>query len=164
MADGSTSCVLLAPPEQRHDAFGELTRRGWVAHEASHPLPAMAELCLLDRLAGIDGGKDGRRADDLALVVVEPAHWPQLPALVAAARRYVPQAALWSYREGVLAPIAAEGGPPPAASNARRPASYEPPQGRAAGPREDAGDAGPSRISADEIDMLLDEGHGDDDT
>ena len=58
MTNHAMTCVLLAQSEQRLAARGELDRRGWTAHEASHPLPAMAELCLLDRMQAIRTDED----------------------------------------------------------------------------------------------------------
>ena len=161
MTNQAMTCVLLAQSEHRLAARGELDRRGWTAHEAGHPLPAMAELCLLDRMQAITGVEDG--AEQLALVVVEPCQWPQLSTMLAAARRYVPKAALWAYRDGELTLIphedasgAGSGSGLGLSANDAPPATYEP-SSRASSP----GDAPPPQISADEIDMLLDDDQGD---
>ncbi len=75
--DHETTCVLLAPSGKPCDARGELERRGWTSHEVNDPLPAMAELCLLDRTLAV-GRPDGSPVvERLAMVVVEPRQWPQ---------------------------------------------------------------------------------------
>ena len=47
----------------------------------------------------------GRPNNGLALVVVKPSRWTQLPAMLSAARRYVPAAALWLFDDGTLKPL-----------------------------------------------------------
>ena len=103
-SDQETKCVLLASPADGNHVRDQLDARGWVAHVANDPLPALAELCLLDRL---DAKRRawGRPNNGLALVVVKPSRWTQLPAMLSAARRYVPAAALWLFDDGTLKPL-----------------------------------------------------------
>ncbi len=169
-SDRATRCVLLAPAEDGAGVREQLSTRGWIAHLASDPLPALAELCLLQRLTASRRAW-GHDADEvLALVVVEPSRWGQLSAMLAAARRYVPSARLWSYDDGTLRPLPADhvsdNGPNVAGDastpNAAAPPSYEKvPPSEAGDPAED-GVALP--ISADEIAMLLDPDFGEPDS
>ena len=159
--DQATRCVLLAPVENGAGVCEQLRARGWIAHLAGDPLPALAELCLLHQLTA-SRRTWGRESDEtLALVVVEPSRWRQLSAMLAAASRYVPSARLWSSDNGTLMPLPADGvsdnepnarraaGTP----NAAAPPSYRRIPSEARGPAED-GVSLP--ISADEIAMLLD--------
>ncbi len=158
-----TKCVLLASTASGNRAREQLGARGWAAHLSSDPLPALAELCLLDRL-GAKRRAWGRPTNGLALVVVEPSRWSQLPAMLSAARRYVPTAALWTFDDGQLTPLVVEpdsdnGGAargPAARTNDAAPRSYQmrtTPEAPTAG-RDDDHDA--RQITGDEISMLLD--------
>jgi len=160
--DQETKCVLLASTANGARVRNQLHARGWAAHLSSDPLPALAELCLLDRL---DAKRRawGRPTNGLALVVVEPSRWSQLPAMLSAARRYVPTAALWTFDDGRLTPLVLEddsdngaaSGPADRANDAA-PASYEirtTPEAPTAG-RDDDHDL--RQITGDEISMLLD--------
>lgn len=152
--------MLLAPSGKPCDARGELDRRGWTFHEVHDPLPAMAQLCLLDLELATGQPDGGPVVERLAMVVVEPQDWPQLPAMLTAARRYVPQAALWSYRDGALTELSTT-------EPARDPPSNDvvPSSGQSASPPPPGNDraaAEPPQISADEIDMLLDDNRGPD--
>jgi len=162
-SDRETKCVLLASNANGTRVREQLDARGWVAHLSNDPLPALAELCLLDRL---DAKRRawGRPASSLALVVVEPSRWPQLPAMLSAARRYVPTAALWTFDDGRLTPlIVQDDSDNGAAASARTdhtndavPRSYElstTPEAPTAG-RDDDHDS--RQITGDEISMLLD--------
>ncbi len=132
--NNATRFVLLAPAGDRSDVREQLSKQGWIAHPADDPLPALAELCLLQRLDASRRGWGRTQGDALALVIVEPSRWDQLPAMLEAARRYVPSAELMSYEAGALKPIA----------NAAAPDTYDIPA-----PERPA-------ISGDEIAMLLD--------
>lgn len=149
---------MLAAAADGAGARDQLDARGWVAHLSDDPLPALAELCLLERLDATRRAW-GRPPDGLALVVVAPSRWPELPALLSAARRYVPAARLWAFENGTLTPLSApaasdngEGAPGDGqAANAAAPGSYEmrtPPQA--------ADEDRTSQITGDEISMLLD--------
>lgn len=161
--DQETRCVLLASAANGAVAREQLDARGWIAHMSSDPLPALAELCLLERL---DSTRRtfGRSAGAIALVVVEPSRWPQLQAMLSAARRYVPTAALWAFDNGALIPLAVAeasdngagrpgraGGP-----NAAPPMAYELPTASEAPTAADDDETGSPRITGDEISMLLD--------
>ena len=160
--DQETKCVLLASTANGSRAREQLDARGWAAHLSSDPLPALAELCLLDRL---DEKRRawGRPTSGLALVVVDPSRWPQLPAMLSAARRYVPTAALWTFDDGRLTPLVLEhdsdngaAADPADRANDAAPASYEirtTPEAPTAG-RDDDHDS--RQITGDEISMLLD--------
>jgi hypothetical protein len=149
-----TRCVLLAPMGDRTQDRGEdiqsvLDRRGWIAHETNDALGALAELCLLDRTRALRKAWGLQTVERLALVVVEPQRWPQLPAMVSAAGRYVPQASLWSFDNGglhQLEPVAQKDEPRQREADAA-PAA---PSGRAS-----TNDVAPPTISGDEIAMLL---------
>lgn len=148
-----TRCVLLVPKGGRASARGRrlkelLDRRGWQAHEANETLAALAELCLLDRARSSRRSWGLPDAGDLAMVVVQPPSWPQVEELLAAARRYVPRAALWSYDGGALHPLSPP--PPQAAQPEAAPAAT----GR---PKTNHQAAAPEQpfISRQEIDMLL---------
>lgn len=108
--EGRTTCVLLTPTDGGGEPLRTLLDRHTAgqleAHEADDPLAALAELCLLDRTQKSSVGWGQQQVQGLALVVVEPTRWPQLDAMLAAARRYVPQADLWSYVDGTLCPLA----------------------------------------------------------
>ena len=102
--------MLLAPKGDRAQDCGKdvqlmLDRRGWIVHEADDPLGALGELCLLERTQALRQAWGLQTVERLAMVVVEPQQWPQLPAMVSAARRYVPKAALWSFVDGELHPL-----------------------------------------------------------
>ncbi len=151
--DCRTRCVLLAPKGDRAQDCGKdvqlmLDRRGWIAHEADDALGALAELCLLERTQSLRQAWGLQTVERLALVVVEPQQWPQLPAMVSAARRYVPKAALWSFVDGGLHPLDAQGGDP---EPWRQDADAPPPA------RDRTVEVTPPPITGDEIAMLLDE-------
>ncbi len=161
--DQETKCVLLASTANGARVRDQLRARGWAAHLSSDPLPALAELCLLDRL---DAKRRawGRPTIGLALVVVEPWRWPQLPAMLSAARRYVPTAGLWTFDGGRLTPLVVQNesdndsGAPSRVDRANDavPRSYEmrtTPEAPDAG-RDDDHDS--RQITGDEISMLLD--------
>jgi hypothetical protein len=112
--DCRTRCVLLAPKGDRAQDCGDdvqsmLDRRGWIAHEADDTLGALAELCLLERTQSLRQAWGLQTVERLALVVVGPQQTPQLPAMVSAARRYGPKAALWSFVDGEMHPLDAPG-------------------------------------------------------
>ncbi len=169
-SDRATRCVLLAPAEDGAGVREQLSARGWIAHLAGDPLPALAELCLLQRLTASRRAWGHDADETLALVVVEPSRWRQLSAMLGAARRYVPTARLWSFDDGTLSPLptdpVSDNGPyaqgeasPP---NAAAPPSYRkipPSEARAGGE-----DGAALPISADEIAMLLDPDVGDPDS
>ncbi len=160
--DQETKCVLLASTANGTRVREQLDARGWAAHLSSDPLPAFAELCLLDRL---DAKRRawGRPTNRLALVVVEPSRWLQLPAMLSAARRYVPTAALWTFDDGRLTPLVVEDDSDNGSAASGRsdrtndavPRSYEirtTPEAPTAG-RDDDHDS--RQITGDEISMLL---------
>ncbi len=153
-------CVLLTPKrvgqpdangiEQR--LRGVLSSGGCQIHEADQLLQALAELCLLQRTLDIrrahnDQPASSRPHDGLTLVVVEPSRWPQLDDMVAAARRFVPGATLWSFAAGRLHPL--QPGPSP---------DYPPtpPTPTRTGP-PDPDSVEPPDITTEEIAMLLDD-------
>ena len=161
--DQETKCVLLASNATGTGVREQLDARGWVAHLSNDPLPALAELCLLDRL-DVKRRAWGRTTGKLALVVVEPLRWSQLPAMLAAARRYVPAAALWTFDDGRLTPLVVpddsdNGSAAPTGAdrtNDATPRSYElspTPEPPTAG--RDL-DHDTRQITGDEISMLLD--------
>ena len=142
-----TPCVLLVPKGGRPSERGRqlqvlLDERGWEAHESNDPLLALAELCLLDRMRASQRswghGDDGTPA----LVVVQPAGWPGIDFMVAAARRYVPGAGVWSYDAGSLDELAPDPQQRPRtrAKTNRSPSAVEVPL-----------------VSPEEIDMLLED-------
>lgn len=145
--------MLLAPKGDRAQDCGQdvqlmLDRRGWIAHEADDALGALAELCLLERTQSLRQAWGLQTVERLALVVVDPQQWPQLPAMVSAARRYVPKAALWSFVDGELHPLCAQD------------RQDEPPNREADAPppaRDRTVEVTPPPITGDEIAMLLDE-------
>ena len=161
--DQKTKCVLLASTAHSTRVREQLDARGWAAHLSSDPLPALAELCLLDRL---DAKRRawGRPTNRLALVVVEPSRWSQLPAMLSAARRYVPTAALWTFDDGRLTPLVIHDDSDNRSADSARadrtndtpPRSYEmrtTPEAPT-GSRDDDHDS--RQITGDEISMLLD--------
>jgi len=163
--DQETKCVLLASTANGARVRNQLHARGWAAHLSSDPLPALAELCLLDRL---DAKRRawGRPTIGLALVVVEPRRWPQLPAMLSAARRYVPTAGLWTFDDGRLTPLVVDDDSDNGSAARRQadraneavPGSYEmrtTPEAPTVG-RDDGHDS--PQITGDEISMLLDAG------
>ena len=150
--DCRTRCVLLAPKGNRAQDRGEsvqslLDRRGWSAHEASDALGALAELCLLERTQSLRQAWGHQTVERLALVVVEPQRWPQLPAMLSAAQRYVPKASLWSFVNSGLHPL----GPTVPAGETRQSGTNAPPASRDRTP-----EVTPPPVSGDEIAMLLD--------
>ncbi len=150
--DQKTKCVLLASTANSTRVREQLDARGWAAHLSSDPLPALAELCLLDRL---DAKRRawGRPTNGLALVVVKPPRWSQLPAMLSAARRYVPAAALWTFEDGTLKPLP-DNVSGRTDTNDAAPAAYELSTTPEAPDKDD--DAGSPQITGDEISMLLD--------
>jgi hypothetical protein len=149
--DCRTRCVLLAPKGDRAQDCGEdiqsmLDRRGWIAHEADDTLGALAELCLLERTQSLRQAWGLQTVERLALVVVEPQQWRQLPAMVSAVRRYVPKAALWSFADGGLHPLDAQGSDQePWRQDADAPTP----------PRNRTVEVTPPLVTGDEIAMLL---------
>ena len=137
--DNATRCVLLAPAGDGSDVREQIDTQGWIAHTAHDPLPALAELCLLQRLDTARPGWDRTSGVALALVVVEPSRWDQLPEMLSAARRYVPTAELWAYEAGSLRHM----------PNAAVPDTYQLPATEEPAIEQPA-------ISGDEIAMLLD--------
>ncbi len=151
--DPETKCVLLASPAEGNRVREQLDARGWVAHLSNDPLPALAELCLLDRL---DAKRRawGRPTNELALVVVTPSRWSQLPAMLSAARRYVPTAALWTFDDGTLTQLPDNGAGRANPTNDAAPASYQSSTTPEAPDTDD--DTASPQITGDEISMLLD--------
>jgi hypothetical protein len=158
-----TRCVLLASDADSTRVRDQLHARGWVAQLSNDPLPALAELCLLDRL-DVKRRAWGRPSNSLALVIVNPSQWSQLPAMLSAARRYVPTAALWTFDNGRLTPLVVQDDSDNGSAASRQadttnegvPRSYEmstTPEAPTAGPDADH-DA--RQITGDEISMLLD--------
>ncbi len=147
-----TRCVLLAPEGDRAEVRGDLMARpGWIAHEVNEPLAAWAELCLLERLVTSRRAWGLHAVENVALVVVDPGRWPQLPAMLAAARRYLPETRLWVYADGALQELAVNGEPAEevgvAAASPLIPDEW--------GPSHDHEAVSPPQISREEIDMLL---------
>ncbi len=104
-------CVVLAPKGGPGSAGIDqqlrslLQTRQWQAQALNDPLHALAELCLLDRIRASGAGWELQQPEGLTLVVVEPEGWADLDAMLSAAWRYVPAAALWSYADGALHPL-----------------------------------------------------------
>jgi hypothetical protein len=152
-----TRCVLLAPrgdraPERGDAARGLLDRRGWMVHDAADPLGALAELCLLDRTQTMREAWGLQTVEALALVVAGRSDWADdLPDLVSAAARYVPQATLWCCDGEELQPV----DPAARAADPRATPRAAPPTRADRGTGED--DVSPPLISGDEIAMLLDD-------
>jgi hypothetical protein len=152
--------VLLAPtgaraPERRDAARAVLDGHGWMIHDAHDPLGALAELCVLDRTQATRQEWGLQTVEELALVVVEPSSWPDhVPAMLAAAARYVPQATLWSVEGGDLRPL--DAGDRAADCRARPGTARRTPPGRT----PDDQDISPPLISGDEIAMLLEDDQG----
>ncbi len=149
--DCRTICVLLAPKGDRAQDCGKdvqlmLDRRGWIAHEANDALGALTELCLLERTQSLRQAWGLQTVERLALVVVAPQRWPQLPAMVSAARRYVPKVTLWSFVDGGLHPLDAEA----REDETRQRAADAPSVGR-----DRTVEVAPPPVSGDEIAMLL---------
>jgi hypothetical protein len=146
--------VLLAPtgaraPGRDDGARVLLEGRGWVVREAGDPLGAMAELCLLDRTRVMREEWGLQTVEALALVVVEPTRWPNLPALVSAVSRYVPQAKLWSVSGDDLNPLGPDARPDIPARTESGPAPRVAPQ------RTDEEAISGPLVTGDEIAMLL---------
>ncbi len=170
-------CVVLAPAGDdggTDQALRSLLEhRQWLVHQASHPLEAFAELCLLERIQASRAAWGLRRSERLALVSVEPSRWPRLDALLAAAGRYLPAVSLWRYSDGRLAPVSpaspqaepgdrpdsmrVEAPPPPREPRppGEPPEPPEPPELPALAEPPDSTEAAP-HVSRDEIAMLLD--------
>lgn len=140
----ATRCVLLAPAGDGSDVRRQLDDQGWITHPADDPLPALAELCLLQRLDASGPGWERSSGAALALVVVEPSRWDRLPEMLSAARRYVPAARLWAYEAGSLRPM----------PNAAAPETYDIPTTERPVIEQPAIEH--PAISGDEIAMLLD--------
>ena len=153
--EGRTRCVLLTPTggggEPLRTLLDRRTAGQWEAHEADEPLAAFAELCLLDRTQKSRVGWGQQQVEGLALVVVEPTRWPQLDAMLAAARRYVPQADLWSYVDGTLSPLAS--GHEPVTQPTAKDTG---PTHRAASESKPSPPSDTPQITQEEIAMLLD--------
>lgn len=153
--EGRTRFVLLTRTggggEPLPTLLDRRTAGQWQAHEADDPLAALAELCLLDRTQKSRVGWGQQQIEGLALVVVEPTRWPQLDAMLAAARRYVPQADLWSYVDGTLCPLAS-GHEPVTQPTAKD----KDPTHRAASESKPSPPSDTPQITQEEIAMLLD--------
>lgn len=148
-----TRCVVLMPRECRASERGRelqslLDEQGWMTHETQDPLPAMAELCLLDRLQASRRSWGLAPVEGLALVVCDP-RWSELPDMLSAARRYVPKAQLLAYENGTLQRIDMEPVPRPVARPARQESEDPEPANREAPTIETP------LISNEEIAMLL---------
>jgi hypothetical protein len=142
-----------------------LRQRGWQVIVRDDPHLAMAELCLQHRsLLSRAGWTTGR--EFLAVVVLSPGGPPPEPqqALIASARRYLPQIASWLYTGGELVPLHAGTelpAPLPPAGDAPRGTFDDlgvigaaPPASPAPDPSADD-EQDPARISTDELDMLF---------
>ncbi|MHC4218505.1 MAG: hypothetical protein ACYSU7_08630 [Planctomycetota bacterium] len=147
-----TRCVLLAPQGDRTPDRGEslrslLDQRGWIAHETHDALGALAELCLRERTQSLREEWGLQTAEQLALVVVEPTRWAELPEMLAAAARYVPKASRWWFDQGDLQPLGPDGQDD---ESSRRETPDAP-----ATEGERTSVVGPPLISGEEIAMLL---------
>jgi hypothetical protein len=155
MSDGETRCVLLAPEGNCAEASRLLEHRGWTAQVCGDPLAAMAELCLLERTLATRREWGLETVEQIALVVADPDRWRQLPEMLAAARRYLPQAAVWACTDGTLQPLFA------AQDSQRRPPKATRSNDIDVDPVSKSGatDVSSPSISPEEIEMLLDNDH-----
>lgn len=69
--------------------------RDWFAVQQHDPYLAMAELCLRERTQAARAAWGLQRMEQIALVVLQPEHWRHLDELIAAVRRYLPNASAW---------------------------------------------------------------------
>ncbi|MHC4414098.1 MAG: hypothetical protein ACYS0G_02310 [Planctomycetota bacterium] len=146
-----------------------LESRGWQRHECHELVPALAELCVLERTQTSRDVDGLARAEGIALLVVEPARWSQLDAMLSAVRRYLPGVAVWSYADGSLRALeppaeTVRSAPPPLEGADRRTEDGEGGPGRPERPtaaEARGGEPPRPQISAEEIAMLLDSDLGD---
>src|SRR5215510_1021765 len=92
-----TRVVVLTPPPSKGAGLTEglkklFAARDWFAVEQQDPYLAMAELCLRERAQVARSAWGLQRMELIALVVLQPAQWPQLQQLVDAVHQFVPSA------------------------------------------------------------------------
>ncbi len=144
---GKANCIVLTPkPEQISDELKQLLEaRNWHVRQTNVPLLAMSDLCLLDRTQASRSAWGLPRSEGLALIVVEPEHWPDLQIMLMAIARYVPVVSIWSYENGKLQCVSE-----PTGNNQSHDEFEIDPE---TDPDDDVAD---SHISGDELAMLLD--------
>lgn len=96
-----TRVVILSPPPPAGRGLTdglkkEFATRDWFAVEQHDPHLAMAEVCLRERAQVARSAWGLQRMELIALVVMQPKHWPDLNDLVQAVRQFVPSASIWS--------------------------------------------------------------------
>lgn len=98
-----TRVVVLRPashgPIDQHLKTA-LTQREWFAVEHTEPHQALAELCLREKAQAARAGWGLQRVEKSALLIVDPFEFPAARTLIAATRKYVPTASIWTYAEG----------------------------------------------------------------
>ena len=101
---GKANCIVLTPmPEQIDDRLKQLLEaRNWHVRQTNVPLLAMSDLCLLERTQSSRSAWGLARSEGVALIVVQPDHWPELETMLGAIARYVPIVSIWSFDNGNL--------------------------------------------------------------
>lgn len=157
--------------------------RDWFSVVHHDPYSAMTELALRERALAARAAWGLQRMEGLAVVVVDPASWPAsvISDFIGATRRWLPEAALWTAMDDRIEPVAPSNFDPVGLVNVTRPAMKPDlaslvaalPRGQAAATavsdqngttnREQppiSKAVTPSRLSRDEIDMLLEDDGG----
>lgn len=92
--------IVLTPPPPDGCGMTEglkalFAARDWFAVQQHDPYLAMAELCLRERTQAARAAWGLQRMEQIALVVLQPERWQHLDELIAAVRRYLPNASAW---------------------------------------------------------------------
>ncbi|MCH8824473.1 MAG: hypothetical protein IH984_13315 [Planctomycetes bacterium] len=101
---GKANCIVLTPkPEHVNEELKQLLEaRNWHVRQTNVPLLAMSDLCLLERTQASRSAWGLSRSEGIALIVVEPEHWPELQTMLGAIAQYLPIVSIWSYEKGKL--------------------------------------------------------------
>lgn len=108
-------CVVLhfGPAEPPKELFTALAARAVEVDFVAHPALAMAQLVIAERAARrLARMPDRPRPPGVILVVVDPSRWDALAALIDAAAKYAPRAALWQYDPALSPRLGALRAPP----------------------------------------------------
>jgi hypothetical protein len=167
-----TRAIVLTPEHSEAGQSGispalalVFAQRDWFPIQQHDPCLAMAELCLRERAQTARAGWGLQPMEHLALVIVEPAHWPFLEDLVLAVHRCFKHASIWVVDGEQLrslddpietASISEPSTNDPGASIAEPTPPPPQPAPASCPPNEDSTLSQSHRISRAEIDMLLD--------
>lgn len=155
--------ILLTPPPPDGEGVtdslkSDFEARDWFAVEQTDPYLAMAELCLRERSQTARAAWGLQRMEQVALVIAPPQYWPQLllQELIAAVAQHLPAASIWEAKDGSLQAI--QDSPsldPNPKSKIPNPKSMLEPRLAHPKPESLGDDASRSRLTREEIDMLL---------